>query len=212
MRSAGNPGTSRWHKYLPAYGAPPRAEETTTVVVERRRSSVGAWLLALGLGAVIAVVAVMSLQDPRSVGTQLDDTVANVRAVGSEAGQTLAESGTVVADASQGAVAGVNTALSDAGISVKVKAALAVDPALRASRITVETSNGVVRLEGPAPDAAAKERASVLASAPQGVRAVDNRLALPQAGQVVAVNDGAAVNLPSAQAPVASAVAGGAVR
>ncbi len=207
MRSADNPGTSRWHKYLPAYGTPPRVEETTTVVVERRRSSVGAWLLALGLGAVIAVVAVMSMQDPRSVGTQLDDTVANVRAVGSEAGQTLADSGNVVADASQGAVAGVNTAITDAGISVKVKAALAVDPALRASRITVETSDGVVRLEGPAPDAAAKERASVLAGAPQGVRAVDNRLALPQAGQIVVVAGDAAFAAPAAQPLPASSAA-----
>lgn len=192
--------TSRWHKYLPAYGAAPRIEETKTVIVERRRSSVGGWLLALGLGAVIAVVAVVSSQDPRTVGTQLDDTVANVRAVGSEAGQTLADSRNVVADASQGAVAGVNTAITDTGISVKVKAALAVDPALRASRITVETANGVVRLEGPAPDAAAKERASVLAGAPQGVRAVDNRLALPQPGQIVAVTEGAPTVAPIAPA------------
>lgn len=172
----------------------------TTVVIERPRRSLGSWLIALALGAVIAIVAVVSLQDPRSVGTQLDDTVARVRDAGAVAGEqvggALATSKDAVAGASQGAVSGVNTAIGDAGITVKVKAALAVDPALQASRITVDTVDGIVRLEGPAPDAAAKARASVLAAAPQGVRGVDNRLALPQAGAVVAVGSGTPASAP----------------
>ena len=82
-----------------------------------------------------------------------------------------------------------------------MKTALAADPALSASRIEVTTTNGVVRLDGPAPDAVAKERATVLAGAPQGVRGVDNRLALPQASRVVTVADGA----PQQANPAASA-------
>jgi osmotically-inducible protein OsmY len=93
--------------------------------------------------------------------------------------------------ASRDAVNGVGSAIDDTGISLKVKTALAADPALSASRIEVTTTNGVVRLEGPAPDPAAKERATVLAGAPQGVRGVDNRLALPQPSRVVAIADGA---------------------
>jgi osmotically-inducible protein OsmY len=193
--TSGEPGSQQG---LPDYGAAPPVEEKTVIIERPRRASLGSWLLALGLGAVIAVVVVMSAQDPRSVGTQLDDAVANVRAVGSEAGQALTDSKDAVAGASQGAVTGVNTALSDAAISTKVKAALAVDPALSASRITVETSDGIVRLEGPAPDAAAKDRASVLAGAPQGVRGVDNRLALPQPGQVVTVTESAPIAAPAA--------------
>lgn len=168
--------------------ATPRPRGPAVRVVERpRRSSALGWLLALGLGAAIAVVAVVSLQDPRSVGTQLDDTVARVKDAGNQVSQTVAESPNVAAEASRQALSGVGTAIDDAGITAKVKAALAVDPALSAARIEVSTANGIVRLDGPAPDLAAKERANVLAAAPQGVRGVDNRLALPQPGGVVAV-------------------------
>lgn len=158
---------------------------------ERRSHHVGGWLLALGLGAGVALLAVASFNDPRSLGTQIDQTLASVRGLGDRAGQGLAESRDAAAEASRSAVDGVSTALSDAAISTQVKTALAADPALSAARIAVTTAQGVVRLEGPAPDPAARERATVLAGAPQGVRAVDNRLALPQPGQVVAVADGA---------------------
>lgn len=168
--------------------APAVARAPRVVVAQppRPRSRVLPWLMALGLGAAIAVVAVVSLQDPRSVGTQLDAAVASVKDAGNQAGQAVAQSQDAAATASRDAVAGVGAAIDDAGITAKVKAALAVDPALSASRIDVSTAGGIVRLDGPAPDAAAKARATVLAAAPEGVRGVDNRLALPQPGGVVA--------------------------
>ncbi|MFG6433417.1 BON domain-containing protein [Roseateles sp. LYH14W] len=152
----------------------------------QRRTGVLAWLLALGVGAAIAVVAIVTMQDSRSLGTQVDDAVARVKNMGDQAGQTVADSQSAAAEASRTALDGVATAIDDTGISAKVKAALAVDPALSASRIEVQTANGVVRLEGPAPDEAAKARATMLAAAPDGVRSVDNRLVLPQPGNVVA--------------------------
>lgn len=167
--------------------ADPAPRPRTVVVTEpRRRSHVLPWLLALGAGAAIALVAVVAMQDPRSVGTQLDDAVASVRDAGSQAGQAVIDTQAVAADASRNAVTGVGAAIDDAGITAKVKAALAVDPGLSASRIEVSTGNGIVRLDGPAPDAAAKARATVLAAAPQGVHGVDNRLTLPPPGAVVA--------------------------
>lgn len=171
----------------------PHPRPTTVRVVEQRRGpGLLGWLLALGVGAAIAVIAVTAIQDPRSLGTQLDDAVARVKDAGQQVGQTVASSPDAAAEASRQALDGVSTAIDDAGITTKVKAALAVDPALSAARIEVHTENGVVRLDGPAPDAAAKERASVLAAAPQGVRSVDNRLALPQPGNVVATAEPAA--------------------
>ena len=153
----------------------------------RQSSGLGGWLLAVGVGVAIVMVAFFAMQDPRSIGTQLDDTVARVKNLGSDAEQTVVRSQNAAVDASRNALDGVATAIDDTGISAKVKAALAVDPALSASRIEVETVNGVVRLSGPAPDAAARERATVLAGAPNGVRTVDNRLTLPQPGNVPAV-------------------------
>lgn len=156
------------------------------VAEARPRSRVLPWLLALGVGAAIAMVAVVTMQDPRSVGTQLDDAVANVKDAGTQAEQTVIDSQSAAANASRNAVNGVGTAVADAGITTKVKAALAVDPALSAARIDVKTDKGFVRLEGPAPDAEAKARATVLAAAPEGVLGVDNRLTLPQPGDGVA--------------------------
>ena len=66
--------------------------------------------------------------------------------------------------------------IDDAAITLSVNKALARDPELSASRIEVETQRGVVHLKGPAPNAAAKARASELAGSVQGVIMVDNGL------------------------------------
>lgn len=192
-----------WRDRLSPYGAPVVASPDEPVAVPeavpvqaripetypRRRSGAGGWLLALALGGAVAALVVSNWDDPRSLGTQLDDTIREVRGVGSDVKQTVAESQSAAAQASRQAVGSVSTAMDDASISLKVKTALAADPALSATRIDVSTSEGIVRLDGPAPDAAAKARATVLASAPRGVRGVDNRLALPQPSNVVAVSE-----------------------
>ena len=67
----------------------------------------------------------------------------------------------------------------DTGITIKVREALASDSTLAVVPIAVSTDHGVVKLEGQAPDAQTKERATVLAAATTGVRGVDNRLTLP---------------------------------
>jgi len=200
MKPVTSPHADDWRARLPPYGestdpvvAPPARRMRDDMHDDerpRRRSSAGAWLLALGLGAAITAVTVATLQDSRTPGTQLDDAIASVRDFGHRIGQTVTDSQNAAVEASRSAVDGVGTAIDDTGISLKVKTALAADPALSAPRIEVTTTGGIVRLEGPAPDAAAKERATVLAGAPQGVRGVDNRLTLPQAGRVVAVADG----------------------
>lgn len=72
----------------------------------------------------------------------------------------------------------------DAGITVKVRTALATDAVLAAVPIAVSTDHGVVKLEGQAPDSLARERATVVAAATQGVKAVDNRLTVPPVAQL----------------------------
>lgn len=67
----------------------------------------------------------------------------------------------------------------DTGITVKVRQALAADTTLAAVPIAVSTDHGVVKLEGQAPDAQARERATVVAAATTGVKGVDNRLTVP---------------------------------
>ena len=67
----------------------------------------------------------------------------------------------------------------DSGITVKVRMALAADASLAAVPIAVSTDHGVVKLEGQAPDAQVRERATVVAASTTGVKGVDNRLTLP---------------------------------
>ena len=141
-----------------------------------RRSRWPALLAATLVGAAVAALYVSTQYDGRSLGTRLDDTV-------SAAGSTVDRSVSDLRGAASGAAAGtvgaaerVAGALTDTGITAAVKTALAADPGLSALKVEVTTQDGVVRLEGPAPDEKARERAGVLAAAPDGVRQVDNRL------------------------------------
>ena len=66
--------------------------------------------------------------------------------------------------------------VSDAVITTSVNAELVKDPSLSALRIDVDTSSGRVALKGAAPNKAARDRATQLASAVKGVVSVDNQL------------------------------------
>ena len=147
----------------------------TPVFVSKRRIWPGLLAAAI-IGAGLAAAAVSSFYDDRSIGQKLDATVAagndkvQAQVDGFKAGASSA--------ARDGALATerVAGALGDAGITAAVKTALAADPTLSALKIDVSTEGGVVTLVGPAPDEKSRERAAVLAAAPQGALRVDNRL------------------------------------
>lgn len=69
---------------------------------------------------------------------------------------------------------GVGAYLSDSAVTANVKAKFAADQAVAASRIGVETLNGVVQLSGFAKDNAERTRAEQLARETQGVKSVKN--------------------------------------
>jgi|GEM_PF-2229957 len=148
-----------------------------------KRSRLPGFIAAALLGAAITAVAVSSLYDERSLGTRIDDTVANARdSVQTSVQNATGAVGTAVGSATADTVRAANRvaeAVDDAAISAKIRTALAADPALSALKIDVTTREGVVELTGPAPDERARERAQVLAAAPEGVVRVDNRLVVP---------------------------------
>lgn len=88
-----------------------------------------------------------------------------------DAARDMKEAGKNAADAASNKV-------SDALITTSVNAELAKDATLSALRINVDTESGRVALHGTAPDAAAKERATQLASGVKGVVSVDNQLTI----------------------------------
>ena len=83
-----------------------------------------------------------------------------------------------VNEASKNAADQASNKVSDAVITTSVNAELAKDPQLSALRINVDTDAGRVALKGTAPDPAAKERATQVASSVKGVVSVDNQLTL----------------------------------
>lgn len=74
------------------------------------------------------------------------------------------------------AMAKTERRVDDAAITASVNASLAKDPDLSAMKIDVDTKSGVVTLSGPAPTPAAKDRATSLAQAVDGVAGVNNNL------------------------------------
>lgn len=134
------------------------------------------------IAAVTAALAVAALAacnrpaDDRTAGERVDSAIAkterkaeevksDTKAATSNAGQTVERVANDVSDK-----------VKDAAITTAVNAKLAQDKSLSALRIDVDTVNGRVSLRGTAPDAAARERATTLASAVDGVVSVDNQL------------------------------------
>jgi osmotically-inducible protein OsmY len=76
----------------------------------------------------------------------------------------------------QAAVA--NKAMEDTKITAAVKAGILAEPGLKVLMIDVDTKDGQVTLTGSADSAASVERAKQIASNVQGVKSVDNRLAV----------------------------------
>ena len=142
-------------------------------------------MAACVLGAGIGALAVSSFYDERSVGERLDATVSATQQTVQQGVEGLRDGATTAAR--DGAQVGdrAASALNDAGITAAVKTALAADPRLSAVKIDVDTKGGVVSLEGPAPDETSRDRAEMLAAAPEGVLRVDNRLVIvPPTGTV----------------------------
>ncbi len=136
--------------------------------------------LALGLSAC-------GKKEEPTVGQRLDSAVDKTEQAAAEArakaesavenAQAKVEQGAANAEAmvKDAASKGI-VFLSDAEITALISATLAKDPDLSAGKIDVDTSNGRVTLKGPAPTAAARERAEGIAKAVTGVSSVNNQL------------------------------------
>ena len=136
--------------------------------------------LALGLAAC------GKTEDP-TVGQRLDSAVEKTEQAAADARkdaattmqsaetrmeQSAANAGNAVSNAGQRAMGSID----DATITAKVNAELARDADLSALKINVDTVNGKVTLNGPAPSTVARDRAETIAKSVEGVTAVNNQL------------------------------------
>ncbi|CAN7434011.1 BON domain-containing protein [Acidovorax sp. LjRoot74] len=136
--------------------------------------------LALGLAAC-------SKTEEPTVGQRLDSAVEKTEQAAADArakaeaamqsAETKVEQGAVSAEAkAKQAAEAAKGVIDDATITAQVSAGLAKDPDLSAVKINVDTVNGKVTLNGPAPSTLARDRAETIAKAISGVTAVNNQL------------------------------------
>jgi hyperosmotically inducible periplasmic protein len=137
---------------------------------------------SIRLTAVAAAILASTLvvacgeREDATVGERLDGAVNEAQQAGAQMREDARQAGQDMQAAGSEAADTIARDAADAAITAKVNAALASDTQLSALAIDVDTSNGQVELKGTAPTAAAKDRATTLASAVEGVVKVDNRL------------------------------------
>ncbi|MCW5671678.1 MAG: BON domain-containing protein [Hydrogenophaga sp.] len=140
-------------------------------------------LAALAAAAMAtSLIVACGQKEDQTVGQRMDSTVeqsqaasAEMRADANNAAQDVKAAGNEAADK-------IAMGAADVAITAKVNAALAGDSQLSALKIDVDTTNGHVELKGTAPDPAARDRATVLAAAVEGVVKVENRLTVEAKG------------------------------
>jgi hyperosmotically inducible periplasmic protein len=117
-------------------------------------------------------------QDQRTAGQKIDSASARAQQKIESAKNDMAQG---AADAKQDLKQMGNdakSAVSDATITASVNAKLAGDKELSALQINVDTVDGRVALRGKAPNAEARDRATQIASAVDGVKSVENQLVI----------------------------------
>lgn len=127
--------------------------------------------------------------DDRTVGQEIDSAIGR----SAQAGRDVREGGREAADDSRTAVMGAASGtreattslgqkIDDVGITGKVKTGLAADKGIAASKVDVDTRDGIVTLTGTVASEEARRRAAEIASHVKDVRRVNNQLAVTKAG------------------------------
>ena len=130
----------------------------------------------LAISAAAFMMAACDQSQPPTVGEKIDAGIERTQQAATEAKKDLQAAGSEIKkDASQAGAAMADSA-ADLTITTKVKAAMAADDQLSALAISVDTTNKVVTLTGPAPTQEASDRASSMAQAVDGVTEVKNQL------------------------------------
>ena len=137
--------------------------------VQRIASVLAVSALALGLAAC-------SKTEEPTVGQRMDSAVEKTEQAAADARVKADNAMQSAENSANDAANSAMTAVDDATITARVNASLAQDPDLSALKINVDTVNGKVTLNGPAPSTVARDRAESLAKAVDGVTAVNNQL------------------------------------
>lgn len=139
-------------------------------------TTLGAIALALALGAC------QRNDENKTAGEKLDTAVSSAEQKAAEIKSDVKQEASEAQQGMSRAADAVGDKMKDAAITTAVNAELARDAELSALRINVDTMSGRVVLQGVAPSAAARERATSLAAKVDGVASVDNQLRVESKG------------------------------
>ena len=165
----------------------PRASQSACFKTLHAMNTTQRSLSLLAISAAAFMLAACDQSQPPTVGEKIDAGIArtqeaateakkDMQAAGSEMKQDMQAAGSEIKQEASQAGAALADGAADITITTKVKAALAADDQLSALAISVNTTNKVVTLTGPAPTQAAFDRASAMAQAVDGVSEVKNQL------------------------------------
>ncbi|MDP2449139.1 MAG: BON domain-containing protein [Polaromonas sp.] len=135
-------------------------------------------LLALAWSAAVllALTACNKADDGKTVGQSIDSGIAKTEQAAKDAGNAMKEASKDAQATGSQASTTMGEKIDDLTITATVSTGLAKDPDLSAIKINVDTKDGVVTLNGPAPSAAAKDKATEIAKQVKGVTSVNNQL------------------------------------
>lgn len=131
---------------------------------------------ACSVAMLLALTACGKKDDGKTVGQSIDSGIAKTEQAAKDAGSAMKDATKDAQVAGSQASSTMGEKIDDAMITASVNASLAKDPDLSAIKINVDTKDGVVTLNGPAPTATAKAKAADLARAVKGVTSVNNQL------------------------------------
>lgn len=128
------------------------------------------------VAVLLALTACGKTDDGKTVGQSIDTGIAKTEQAAKDAGNAMKDASKDMQASGSQASTTMGEKIDDAVITTSVNASLAKDPDLSAIKINVDTKDGVVTLNGPAPTAAAKDKATDLAKQVKGVASVNNQL------------------------------------
>jgi hyperosmotically inducible periplasmic protein len=147
-------------------------------------------LLLVTLMSVAAALSFSACgQKDQTTGQKVDAVIADTKeaakdtqAAVKDAASSVEKSAEKAASATSDGAGKVVVALDDAAITTSIAASFAKDPDLSAIKIDIDTKNGSVTLQGPAPTDLARTRATSIAQSVKGVVSVNNMLTVKPAG------------------------------
>lgn len=143
-----------------------------------RHTGIKGCVLTASSLALIAMAGCDKPNPAESAGKQIDQSMQKMGQRVDQAADRAKEQVAKTSERAKEQVAKTGQVLDDTAITAAVKAGIIAEPGLKVLKIDVDTKDGQVTLTGSVDSAENLQRATQVASSVNGVKGVDNRLAV----------------------------------